>query len=181
MISTTTLKTAKINFRLAYAIEYSLVGIPVNAVQEFQHRLVSREPQLHPLLDHYSKILADMRLYWDPLAADCIVMAGIQIIWASLLQHEPNYKAMRPRPGGDRLPTFVRHRDGVSEALSFMTFTKDQCPDMYSYLQAIPDMCIYIDFANDIFRYVVYFIWYTVYQTITCRADSTRMTKLETR
>ncbi|KAF8817272.1 terpenoid synthase [Phlegmacium glaucopus] len=138
---------------LAYAIEYSLVGIPEHAVEEFQHRLVSREPQLHPLLDHYSKILADMRLYWHPLAADCIVTAGIQIIWASLLQHDPKYKDMRPRPGGDRLPGFVRRRDGVSEALSFMTFTKDQCPDMYSYLQAIPDMCLFIDYANDIFRF----------------------------
>jgi len=124
-------------------------------VEEFQHRLVTSQPQLHPLLDKYTQVLGEMRKFWHPLAADCIVTAGIQIIWASLLQHVDEYINLKPKPGGDRLPVYVRHRDGVSEALAYMTFTKEQVPDFYSYIQAIPEMMRYIDFTNDVFRSVL--------------------------
>ncbi|KAJ6472342.1 hypothetical protein C8R47DRAFT_987836, partial [Mycena vitilis] len=47
-------------------------------------------------------------------------------------------------------PPYIRGKDGEPDAYAYMVFSRDPCPDVSVYLQAIPDMCTFINYNNDV-------------------------------
>lgn len=145
--------------RLSYTIEFDTVSMGDTARSHFQRLFVAQKPQQHPVLDQYATILAKMYdLPWDQLAADCIVTSSLQLIWTCVLEPKPVYKAMPPLPGGELWPPTIRSRNGLGEALSFMTFLPPKNAagreeDLVRYLQAIPQIQFFLNFTNDILRF----------------------------
>ncbi|KAL1851841.1 hypothetical protein Plec18170_006144 [Paecilomyces lecythidis] len=144
---------------LSYTIEFDTTSIGQDAISQFQRLFVAQKPQQHPLLDQYVAILVKMYDFsWDQLAVDCIVTSSLQFIWTCVLEPKPIYKAMPTLPGGHLWPATIRSRNGLGEALSFMTFfppkgaTQTEV-DFVKYLQAIPQIQTFLNFTNDILRF----------------------------
>lgn len=145
--------------RLSYTIEFDTASIGQTAISQFQRQFVAQKSQQHPLLDQYAAILAKTYDFsWDQLAIDCMVTSSMQLIWTCVLEPKPVYRAMPTLPGGQLWPATIRSRNGLGEALSFMTFlppegTPRNEEDFVRYLQAIPQMQIFLNFTNDILRF----------------------------
>ncbi|KAJ9258924.1 hypothetical protein DTO212C5_8638 [Paecilomyces variotii] len=144
---------------LSYTIEFDAASIGQTAISQFQRLFVAQKPQQHALLDQYAAILAKLYDFsWHQLAVDCIVTSSLQFIWTCVLEPKPIYKAMPSLPGGQLWPATIRARNGLGEALSFMTFfppdgTTQNEEDFVKYLQAIPQIQIFLNFTNDILRF----------------------------
>ncbi|KAK4108827.1 terpenoid synthase [Canariomyces notabilis] len=99
----------------------------------FQTRFQNWEPQPSALLARWAETLHDMPKYFDPLAANFIVLSSLQFVNATLLER--------------------RGESGVPEAYAYFVFPRDQCPDIGAYMQAVPDMMKYINYANDVLSF----------------------------
>lgn len=151
--------TSDIICRLSYTIEFDTACIGQGAVSQFQRLMTAQKSQQHPLLDQYAAVLAKTYEFsWDQLAVDCIVTSSMQLIWTCVLEPKPVYKAMPTLQGGQLWPATIRLRNGLGEALAFMTFlpptgaAQDE-GDLVRYLQAIPQIQIFLNFTNDILRF----------------------------
>ncbi|KAF2129632.1 terpenoid synthase [Dothidotthia symphoricarpi CBS 119687] len=144
---------------LSYTIEFDTASIGQAAISQFQRLFVAQKPQQHPLLDRYAAILANTYDFsWDQLASDCIITSSMQLIWTCVLEPKPIYRAMPSLSGGHLWPATIRSRNGLGEALSFMTFLPPKEiahneKDFVTYLQAIPQIQIFLNFTNDILRF----------------------------
>lgn len=144
---------------LSYTIEHDTASIGQPAISQFQCLLVSQKPQQHPLLDRYAAVLSrTYNFQWNQLAIDCIVTSSLHLIWTCVLEPMPIHKSMSALPGGQLWPETIRSRNGLGEALSYMTFlppqgTERREEDFVRYVQAIPQMQIFLNFTNDILRF----------------------------
>lgn len=144
---------------LSYTIEHDTASIGQPAISQFQRLFVSQKPQQHPLLDRYAAVLSETyNFHWNQLAIDCIVISSLHLIWTCVLEPKPIYKSMLALPGGQLWPATIRSRNGLGEALSYMTFlppqgTDQSEEDFVRYVQAIPQMQIFLNSTNDILRF----------------------------
>lgn len=57
---------------------------------------------------------------------------------------------MKPSKGGNSWPWYLRNKDGIGDTYAYFTFCKSECPDISRFLEAVPDMSMYIALTNDI-------------------------------
>ncbi|KAJ7633667.1 isoprenoid synthase domain-containing protein [Mycena polygramma] len=122
-------------------------------LQQFHGRLLSSEKQLDPLLDHLASLLKDTYRYWDPVCASAIVCSFLEFIGSTLIQERDEVKNKRGVVESESWPPYIRGKDGEPDAYAYMVFSRDVCPDVSVYLQAIPDMCTFINYNNDVLSF----------------------------
>lgn len=119
-------------------------------LEHFHERLVKAEPQLDPLLDHLAIILRDTHRYWDPVCSSAIICSFLEFVASTLFQEREEVQQKGDVVESESWPLYNREMDGEPDAFAYMIFARDACPDVSVYLQAIPDMCTFINYNNDV-------------------------------
>jgi Trichodiene synthase (TRI5) len=110
----------------------------------FQLNSLTGRPQEDPILECLAqKLLPRMWAYFDPLAANAIVVSFLEFINGTIM--EGMAKSMMPlHPRASTFPEYVRLKSGAPAQYAFWLFPCDKHPDIKSYLQAIPDLLAFI-------------------------------------
>ncbi|XP_014551426.1 hypothetical protein COCVIDRAFT_20312 [Bipolaris victoriae FI3] len=119
----------------------------------FQERFQKGEPQPSALLQRFAENLQEMSIHFEPLVANFIVLSSLQFVAATLLERRSELHSLQHCEEAKRWPDYVRDRSGVPEAFAYFIFPRDECPDIGAYMQGIPDMMTYINYANDILSF----------------------------
>lgn len=121
----------------------------------FVRRFHAREPQSSPLARALDVYLRRVDTWYEPLVANFIVLSSLNFVNATTLAGAVfSSPAWSPTVGAVRWPYFLRDKDGISEVYSFMTFPRAHDPKVACYVEAVPDMVLYINFVNDIMSWV---------------------------
>lgn len=119
-------------------------------LEHFHERLLNAETQLDPLLDHLALLLKETHRYWDPVCASAIICSFLEFVASTLIQDRDEMRHKRGIVESETWPPYIRAKDGEPDAYAYMIFPPDICPDVSVYLQAIPDMCTFINYNNDV-------------------------------
>ncbi|KAJ7110795.1 isoprenoid synthase domain-containing protein [Mycena crocata] len=122
-------------------------------LENFHNRLLTAEKQLDPLLDHLATLLKETYRYWDPVCASAIVSSFLDFVASTLMQDRDEVRQKRGVVESESWPSYLRAKDGEPDAYAYMIFPRDTCPDVSVYLQAIPDMCTFINYNNDVLSF----------------------------
>ncbi|KAJ7578031.1 isoprenoid synthase domain-containing protein [Mycena floridula] len=122
-------------------------------LEHFHGRLLNAEPQLDPLLDHLASLLKETPRHWDPVCASSIICSFLGFLGATLFLDRDEVQSKRGVIESQSWPPYLRTKDGEPEAYAYMVFPRETCPDISVYLQAIPDMCIFINANNDVLSF----------------------------
>ena len=114
---------------------------------------MENESPADALLQVFRKNLADMYEFYDPISANCITTCAMDFINGCLLEQESTIRNMKLSDAAHSWPYYLRMKTGTAVAYAFMLFPKKSHPDMSVYIQAIDDMCLFINLANDILSY----------------------------
>lgn len=170
--------------RLQVAL-YSLVifltddcEIPAAALDEFMHRFYSGRPQLHPVLDHMVEILHGMDEFFPPLAVKGIVQGTVD--YMNVNAFEPHAEKLPLHPAALSYVTARRMKHGLAEPFLMFLFDKFNYPDVSTWVQAVPDMMIYTNWANDIYSFHKEILADDVHTYILERAEVTGKDLTET-
>ena len=120
------------------------------AINEFQKRFYEGSVQETPLLERYAEKLRGMYKYYDPIIASSIILSSLAFVDCCLLETRNEYQTMPRRAGGENWAYYYRTKEGIADAYAYFNFPKELCPDVSSFLQAIPDIGIFINLGNDI-------------------------------
>lgn len=126
-------------------------GSIVKDVEEFQQRFFSNVSQQNALLELFAVTLKQTHDHYDPITARFIVLSSLAFVNICLLETRREYQAMSAKRGGEKLAYRFRDKEGICEVYAYFCFPKAKCPDISVFLQAIPDMCILINYINDLF------------------------------
>lgn len=119
-------------------------------LEHFHERLLSTDAQLDPLLDHLATLLKETYRYWDPVCASATICSFLDFVSSTLIQDRDEVRRRRGIVETASWPPYIRAKDGEPDAYAYMIFPRDTCPDVSVYLQAIPDICTFINFNNDV-------------------------------
>ncbi|KAJ7107924.1 Trichodiene synthase [Mycena epipterygia] len=123
------------------------------ALQDFQRGLVQGQVPENPVLRHFSLHLRDMYLYWDPVVANCIVCAALEFVNGCVLESRAEIRAMAVSPLAERWPSFLRAKTGVAAAYTLMIFPQSENVDIAQFMQAVPDINVFIELSNDVLSF----------------------------
>lgn len=136
----------------------------------FQHLYHSNQPQLDPILDHFATFLRSFWDFYGAFSANAIVSSTLEFVNGCYL--ESLTAGMPVNQSATRFPYFLRSKTGVAQAYAFMIFPKTEHKELTQYiqvsllitcagqfpselypLQAIPDICYWIDIVNDVLSF----------------------------
>lgn len=119
----------------------------------FQARFTTGQPQPTPVLARFAEVLQRTYAFWDPVAANFIVLSALAFVSANTLTAARGgvIRDMAPRIGVGRAWAYhFRNMEGLPEVYTYFMFPAVSCPDLEVYLQAVPDMGRFINLTNDI-------------------------------
>lgn len=119
---------------------------------QFVRRFHSKEePQWSALARALDGCVRRGSTWYEPLVANFIVLSTLNFVNATTLAGSVfSSPAWSPTVGAVRWPYFFRDKDGLSEAYSFFAFPRARYPDVARYVEAVPDMIMYINNVNDV-------------------------------
>ncbi|KAI0820535.1 Trichodiene synthase-domain-containing protein [Trametes gibbosa] len=121
------------------------------ALDAFMERFYSCAPQLHPHLDHMVDMLRRMPDYFSSYGAKTIIQGTVEFINVNAL--EPSTQRMPLSPDAISYVITRRMKNGVADPYAAFIFPKSDFPDGTTWMQALPDMAVFIDWANDVFSF----------------------------
>jgi hypothetical protein len=111
-------------------------GVSDEAMDGFQERLLTRTPQLDPVLDLLVDNLLQMSNFYPSYACKCSTLSAIAHTDATLYEKKNGDEVL------DRIALpyvrYKRFRTGLAEAYSFFIWDKFSFPDMSVYIQTTP-------------------------------------------
>ncbi|RYP12389.1 hypothetical protein DL767_011300 [Monosporascus sp. MG133] len=121
-----------------------------DAADHFQQRFFSGEPQPHPLLHAMGELLREAYYYWDPVLANILVTSGLNFVTSNLLETREGFQKMAVTKAGTSFPYYYRDLAGITEAYAIFGYPRDLYPEIQYFLEAIPDMALFINIFNDV-------------------------------
>ncbi|KAF8523921.1 isoprenoid synthase domain-containing protein [Hysterangium stoloniferum] len=121
------------------------------ALKEFAQRFLRGQPQLNPVLAALVGVLMNMWDMYDPLSANTIVVSTLEYITFTCI--EPKMGTMPLAEGIRRFPQFIREKSGDAAAFALQTYPKSRSFTIMETLQALPDMCCWINLVNDLLSF----------------------------
>jgi len=146
----TQLQIAKFTWFMIYIDD--LASSMPSALEDFQSKLFRRETLDDPVLQAFTGHLADMYKFYDTLPANCITTATLEFVTGCALEIHPEIRNIRLSSSSTSWPYFLRAKTGVAPAYAFMIF-RTITSDMSRYMQAIADICLFIDLTNDVLSF----------------------------
>ncbi|KAK8085795.1 hypothetical protein PG997_007066 [Apiospora hydei] len=78
---------------------------------------------------------------------------GLGFVTANLLDAEEGFRRMQVTAAGVSFPYYFRHMSGITEAYAIFTYPSGQYPDLSQFLEAIPDIALFININNDVLSF----------------------------
>ncbi|KAF8504991.1 isoprenoid synthase domain-containing protein [Hysterangium stoloniferum] len=147
------------------------------AIQEFQKRFFRGQPQLHPVLTALVQVFNNIWELYDPVVANYIMASSFDFISWCCIEHK-----MRTMPlikGIERLPWFIREKSGVAAGWILHAFPKSRNFTMTDVLQALPDMCYWVNLSNDLLSFYKEELAGEKDNYVHLRADAENLSPLE--
>lgn len=119
----------------------------------FQSRFYTSQPQPSLLLEHFARTMRNTYQYYDPIVANFIVLSALAFINANALETRNEFQELVPMKAGINWLYYFRDKEGLPEVYAYFVFPRMLYPDIGSFLQAIPDMGIFINLTNDILSF----------------------------
>ncbi|RYP93663.1 hypothetical protein DL770_000194 [Monosporascus sp. CRB-9-2] len=124
-----------------------------DAVDHFQQRFFSGEPQPHPLLHAMGELLREAYDYWDPVLANILVTSALNFLTSTLLETREGFQKMTVTKAGTSFPYYYRDLTGLAEAFAIFGYPTAVYPEIQYFLEAIPDMAVFINTFNDVISF----------------------------
>ncbi|KAJ7618735.1 hypothetical protein FB45DRAFT_1063304 [Roridomyces roridus] len=125
---------------------------PRSAIENYLHILLSGGSQSGPL-GHLHGVIADLYMHWDPILANMMVTALMDLMSATVLEGREDIIHMKLQPTACTWPSFLRMKSAASPGLSCTLFPKVMHPDITTFIQALPDIEEYAYFLNDVLSF----------------------------
>lgn len=116
----------------------------------FHERFFRGEPQANPLLEGMAMITREAPDYFDPMVVTLLQCSMLRFVTSNLLEQRPEFKTMPITKSGVKFPYYFRDMAGLDICYAVLCFPKDSHPDIGQYLEAIPDMAVFINISNDV-------------------------------
>ncbi|KAF1959370.1 terpenoid synthase [Byssothecium circinans] len=126
-----------------------MFGNNIDAVQQFNHRFLTRQPQATDLLGHFANSLLEMPTLFGAIAGNLMTTSTLNLVTALLVENE--FKDIKLEDLAYRFPTFSRVMSGASETYALFIFPVGQ--PVPHFLQALPDLMVFINNGNDILSF----------------------------
>lgn len=126
------------------------IGEMADEVEGYQRRFVSGEEQPTPLLRAAAGLMRETWDHWDPLLANLIVTSTVDGVTSNLIDTRPEFQDLVVTKAGTAFPYFFRNMSGLTTAYACFTYPKAHRPDLGMFLEALPDMALYINIVNDV-------------------------------
>ncbi|KAF9456360.1 isoprenoid synthase domain-containing protein [Collybia nuda] len=118
-------------------------------VDEFNERFIQNKTQADVILEAFAELIREMAVHFKRVVANIIVTSTLNGVTALLLEYET--QGMKLSPAAHNYATFSRCMSGASEAYGLFAFPA-QLPAA-GYIQALPDLVIYINNVNDLLSF----------------------------
>ena len=123
-------------------------------IEGFYPRFCAGTRQPNPTLEGWAQMMREAYEQWHPIAANLIVSASLNMITSTIIEHKRLVNSGALSRGGRGWAYYLRNMDGLGDAFAVFTFPQKLYPDVSQFLEAVPDMAMYIVHANDIISYV---------------------------
>ena len=107
------------------------------------------------MLDALPAVFARFYDLYEPFTADFIYSSALEFITGTAL--EPQTKHLPLIRSADRFPLYLRELCGIGEGYAHMIFPKRLGVSIVEYIEAVPDMIIWINLSNDLLSFVSLF------------------------
>ncbi|KII83917.1 hypothetical protein PLICRDRAFT_179951 [Plicaturopsis crispa FD-325 SS-3] len=147
----------------------------IDTVREFNERFIHREPQGDEVLDNFADLLLQIPKYFGRVVANIMITSTLNLVTALLLEYETQGMALGS--GAQGYPTFSRVMSGASETYALWMFPPEL--PLRSYIQALPELMIFINNGNDILSFYKEELAGEVVNRVSFIADSRDISKNE--
>ncbi|KAJ7156090.1 isoprenoid synthase domain-containing protein [Mycena crocata] len=137
---------------LAFVIDDTTSSM-ADDVAHFQERFYAGEKQPTLLLQGFAEVLRSTYDHFDNVVSNFIILSSLAFINSNVLETRPEFRAMKATKGGVKWSYYFRDKEGLPEAYAYFTYPKALYPDIGEFLEAIPDMGIFINLTNDILSF----------------------------
>ncbi|KAK0506732.1 isoprenoid synthase domain-containing protein [Armillaria luteobubalina] len=120
----------------------------LGGVPDFTRRFTSSEKQPSKILNDLADLLTESSQYFGKVTADFIVHSALKFITGLILEVQSKFE---PTHRIEEYAIFLREQCGLAEAFAMFIFPRDI--PYHLYIQALPSMRDFIDFANDILSF----------------------------
>ncbi|KAF9226094.1 terpenoid synthase, partial [Gyrodon lividus] len=119
-------------------------------IRAFNDRFVRGEEQGNQVLDALAGTLRETPMvFGGPVPANLVTTSALNFVTANVIEWET--RGMQILATANQYPTYQRVLSGVGEAYAIMVFPSDI--PFGEYIQAIPEMSVFINNVNDILSY----------------------------
>ena len=119
---------------------------------DFATQLLLSEPQRHPILQSYTRMILNAQAHIGPYAASMSLSAANNFITGIAFEQMYDGKIL-PTKGALAFPNYLRAITGISEPVAHYVFPQHMFPEeqyLHVYLPCIPDLVDYINWMNDV-------------------------------
>lgn len=120
------------------------------ASSQFHERFFRGETQPNALLNGIATMIREATVYFDSVLATLLQHSVLNFITSNLLEQKEGFKTMDITQDGAKFPYYFRAMSGMDIAYAIFCYPKALYPNIGCFIEAIPDMGIFINISNDV-------------------------------
>ncbi|KAG6822937.1 hypothetical protein H0H92_011987 [Tricholoma furcatifolium] len=130
-----------------YRFMFYFDDFPSPSDEKFQLFLLSSDDIHEPVFVAFRSLFRDLYQVWETIPANGIVVGALEVLNGRFLEDIHALRGMQIAAHAQAWPEYLRQKTGGSAAYAYMIFLQT---DVTDFIQAMGDIAIYMDLANDI-------------------------------
>ncbi|KAI0315089.1 isoprenoid synthase domain-containing protein [Amylostereum chailletii] len=122
-----------------------------DACEAFVPRLLARQPQLDPVLEHLAALLPRLSEFYHPFVTSAMSTSALHYVSACCI--EDRASEVPVSASSVAWPWDFRKMTGIAPLFGHAIFPLATFPDVTAYLQAMPDIEYFINMLNDVLSF----------------------------
>ncbi|TRX92002.1 hypothetical protein FHL15_007099 [Xylaria flabelliformis] len=119
----------------------------------FQERFFRGESQPNAFLDGMAQVIREASEHFDSVLSRLMQTNMLNFLTSNLLEQRSEFKSLRVTKEGGEFPYYFRDVSGLGVAYAIFCYPKALYPDIGLFVEAIPDMAIFINKFNDVLSF----------------------------